>query len=101
VTEYAARSRKLRAICGLSCFEISGQVLLQKGDIPLLEAPLPTDLHSPKLSAPGQGIDRVGAQVELNGCLAAGKELVVEFSFVHVDHFLDAPPLDNDVADPA
>jgi len=76
----------------LSCFEISGKVLLQKGDIPFLEAPLPTDLHAPKLSAPGQGIDRVGTQVELNGRLAACKERVVEFSFMHVYHS-SMPPL--------
>ena len=48
----------------LGRFETSGQVLLQKGYIPLLEAPLPTDLHAPELSAPGQGIDCVGTQVE-------------------------------------
>jgi hypothetical protein len=78
---------------------MSGQVLLKKGDIPFLEAPLPTDLHAPKLSAPGQGIDRVWAQVELNGCLAAGKERVVEFSFAHVDHSPDTP-LDKDFGNP-
>ena len=84
----------------LGRFEMSGQVLLKKGDIPFLEAPLPTDLHAPKLSAPGQGIDRVGTQVELNGRLAAGKELVVEFSFAHVDHS-PIPPLVEDVGNPA
>lgn len=79
---------------------MSGQVLLQKGDIPFLEAPLPTDLHAPKLSASGQGIYRVGTQVELNGGLAAGKERVVEFLFTHVDHSPNTP-LDEDVGNPA
>ena len=69
-------------------------MLLEKGHIPLLEPPLPTDLHPPKLSAPGQGVDGVRAQVELNGSLAARKEGVVEFPLVHADHSL-MPPLDN------
>ena len=76
----------------LGRFQLPGQMLLEKGHIPLLEPPLSTHLHSAELSAPGQGVDGVGAQVELNGSLSAREEGVVEFPLVHADHSLMPPP---------
>lgn len=67
-----------------SSLELPFQVLLEKGDVSLLESPLSTHLARRDPVGASERVDEVRAHIEFDCSLSAGQERVVEFPLRHL-----------------